>query len=228
MKRSLALFFLILLCNRIGFSQLELGQFYDGDAKPRSDVAWIWTSKNFLCDQDVVIERIDQLQFRVRDHSRFYPPCVMAVEVLPGNHVFTLTYSGWNAYSLKNLEVPIVAKAGENYYVDRRVSYGRNGIGTWEASVSRFSPEEKHVSKLKRTILERSLSVEGVVQSWKFPNLVLTLPGNASTREFRYFMPGGIPDSVKLPWVRLQTGQEVKVFYFPSSPNTAEKVYLKE
>ena len=44
MKRYFALFFLTLLCSRpvLAFGHPEVGQFYDGEAKPRAEVAWVW------------------------------------------------------------------------------------------------------------------------------------------------------------------------------------------
>lgn len=81
MKQSLAFFPLILLFSRPVLAyHIDLGQFHDGQAKPRAEVAWIWMKGDGLH-----VARID--------HSRFKEETAV-VEVLPGKHVLEAYY--WN------------------------------------------------------------------------------------------------------------------------------------
>ncbi|MGA3346684.1 MAG: hypothetical protein ABSC76_17645 [Terracidiphilus sp.] len=204
MKRSLALFFLILLCNRpvLAFGHLEVGQFYDGEAKPRSEVAWIWIKG------DLHVSQIDHSYLQMstdRDASFSMGIFSMAaVEVLPGKHVFTVRYVSDYAWSKgENQEVEIDAKTGENYFLDS----DRKG-NRWSIKTGTFSPKAKEMESLRRKVIERSVSVDGVVQSYesKHGHLVLTVPGSVQSREFRCF-------------AEFKIGQKMRLFYFPSLPN---------
>ncbi len=204
MKRYFALFFLTLICSRpvLAFGKGEVGQFYNGEAKPRAEVAWVWIKG------DLHITQIDHFYLQMStDRDAYFSMGIFsmaAVEVLPGKHVFTVRYVSDYAWSKgENQEVEIDAKAGENYFLNSDRKEDR-----WYVKTGTFSPKAKEMESLKRKIIERSISVDGVIQSYepKHGHLVLTVPGSAQAREFRCLQHSEI-------------GQKIRVFYFPSLPN---------
>jgi hypothetical protein len=204
MKRYFALFFLTLLCSRpvLAFGHPEVGQFYDGEAKPRAEVAWVWIKG------DLHISQIDHFFVQMsNDRDAFFSEGIFfmaAVEVLPGKHVFTVRYASDYAWSMgQNQEVEIDAKAGENYFLNS----DRKG-NRWSIKTGTFSPKAKEMESLSRKVIERSVSVDGVVESYesKHGHLVLTVSETVQSREFRCF-------------AELKIGQKIRLFYFPSLPN---------
>jgi hypothetical protein len=206
MKRSLALFFLILICSRpvLAFGKGELGQFYDGEAKPRAEVAWIWIKG------DLHISQIDHSRVAMYKSTEgvFW---MVAVEVLPGKHFFNVYY--WNngsIWSKENQEVEIDAKAGENYFLSGDTKW--KDPTHWFIKTGTFSPKPNE-ENLRRKLLERPVSVDGVVQNYneKHSHLVLTVPGSVQAREFFCVYTVTI-------------GQKIRVLYFPSMPDMVIKV----
>ncbi len=204
MKRSLALFFLILICSRPVLAN-ELGQFYDGEAKPRAEVAWVWIKG------DLHISRIDhsfvQMSKSRQEIFSLEIFSMAAVEVLPGKHVFEVRYVSSNTWSKgENQEVEIDAKAGENYFLNSDRKEDR-----WYVKTGTYSPKAKEMENLKRKVIESGLSVDGVVQSYdkKHHHLVLAIPGSIQTREF-------------FCGYTVTTGQKIRVYYFPSWPNDVD------
>ena len=147
MKRILALFFLILLCSQPVFAARQdqyLGQFYDGEAKPRAEVAWIWLRTPSLSftknnsDTKVSIHKIDNLPIKMKSRPPDDMAWMRALEVLPGTHIISVSVSG-NGYSLKDIEVQIDAKTGENYFVDADITsrkHSRSELSwTWRPTI---------------------------------------------------------------------------------------------
>jgi len=98
--------------------------------------------------------------------------------------------------------VEIDAKAGENYFLND--GYGRS---EWHLNAGTYSPKAKDIERLRRVVIERPASVDGVVQSWdeKHILLVLAVPGSIQVREFT------------CPFT-LGAGMKVRAFYSPSRP----------
>ncbi|MGA2349205.1 MAG: hypothetical protein ABSF70_02130 [Terracidiphilus sp.] len=213
MKRSLALFFMILLCSRtlLAFGS-GLCQSYDGEARPRAEVAWVWVNDWYV--STLFVDRIDHKQYAMPKAQFTWSMTV--VEVLPGKHVFEVRYYNdatfSKVWSRQSQEVWIDAKAGENYLLK-----GTDKNERWQATITPYNPPEKRIEGLKRVKLEYLVSVDGVVQSWekRHGKLILDLPGGAPTREFKC-------NSI------LQTGQKVRVFYYPSYPNLVLGIQLIE
>jgi hypothetical protein len=210
MKRYFALFFLLLFGCRTGFAfHHDVGQFYDGEARPRAEVAWIWVGPN------VFITRIDNDRLAIPP-SRIELISMKAAEVLPGKHIVTLRYLDMavGVESNEDTNVQIDAAAGQNYLITGKAKVGwKHGNSKWEDTITTFSPIEKDIESLKRVKLERWVSVDSVVQSWEIRhrNLVLALPGGAPAREFKCNF-------------NLQVGQKIRVFFFPSWPAEAMDV----
>jgi hypothetical protein len=243
MKRILALFFLILTCCQPVFAAKQyLGQFYDGEAKPRTEVAWIWKPIYTIKGQtEIAIHQIDHMSIKMISR----PPTDMremkAVEVLPGKHIFTVSYymgniSTGEVYSTNDAEVPIDAKAGENYFIgadmQSHVQWSRLKVkATWTPTVTVYSPTEKDIENLNRVILERPLRVDGVVQSWEHRHLVLTLSGNVHTMDFKFDVWPAAKQRVAFRQQNGKTfsaGQKIRVLYFPSMPEEAVDFYFPE
>lgn len=225
MKRSLALFFLLLLCSRPVFaSQHYLGQFYSGEAKPRAEVAWIWTGIHARGTTKVYFHQIDHICIREisqppAGNNRFAQvknlKSIRAVEVLPGKHIISLGYDDGNARSKGYLEVLIDAKAGENYVIDGVLGSKWAVQEKWNTTLSSYNPDAKEIENLTREIVERSVSVDGFVQSWEHKQLVLTLSGSVPPRKFNCNFT-------------VLAGQKIRVLFFPSSPEDAVYVSLIE
>jgi hypothetical protein len=215
MKRYFALFFLTLLCSQPVLAN-ELGQFYDGEAKPRDEVSWVWIAGSKL-SSGLRVTRIDR---SLVVNSKLSTPDMPVVEVLPGKHVFDVNYFSLSANSWskgETLEVEIDAKAGENYFFNTDINEHRLHVKT-----GTFSPDAKNVKwleKLRREILVRSVSVDGVVQSVEADNqgkigyLILAVPGEIHPRKFIWHWDIAIN--------AINVGQKLRVDYFPSSPGSA-------
>ena len=212
MKRSLVVFFLILLCSWPVFAN-ELGQFYDGEAKPRAEVAWIWIAGSEL-SSGLRVNRIDR---SLIVNSELSTPDMPVVEVLPGKHVFDVNYFSLSANSWSRgeiVEVEIDAKAGENYFLNTDTNEHRLHVKT-----GTFSPNAKNMKwleKLRREVLVRSVSVDGVVQSVEADNhgkieyLILAVPGETQPRKFIWHWD-----------IAINVGQKIRVDYFSSSAGSA-------
>ncbi|MGD0632418.1 MAG: hypothetical protein ABR987_24100 [Terracidiphilus sp.] len=215
MKRCLTLIFLVLLCAQTAFAfRHYVGQFYDGEARPRTDVAWIWI-KN-----DAVIVQIDG--HRIRPSGGSGVPgmfMVHAVEVLPGRHVIWVSFSNGSVHSVQAQEIVIDAKSGENYALgaDAKIAWV-NANSHWNATIAPYTPSEKDLDKIDRTLLERSDSVEGIVQSSTvdkhvlYPWFLLAVPGSPQPRKFSWYF-------------KMKEGQKLHVDYYPSSPDKADYVW---
>ncbi|MGD0858292.1 MAG: hypothetical protein ABR912_03130 [Terracidiphilus sp.] len=214
MKRSLALFFLILLCSQPVLAN-ELGQFYDGEAKPRAEVAWVWIAGSGL-DSGLRVSRIDR---SLVVNSKLSSPDMPVVEVLPGKHVFDVSYLSptFHAWSKETQAVEIDARAGENYSLNSDIKENRLYVKT-----GTFSPkakEMKWLEKLGREVLVRSVSVDGVVQSVEankhgnIEYLILAVPGETQPRKFIWHWDIAIN--------AINVGQKIRVDYFPSRPDSA-------
>jgi len=207
MKRFSALIILILLCSQTAFAfQHYVGQFYDGEARPRTEVAWIWMGTSKAVGK-VYLRGIDHSKISTYSSDYTHFMFLNAVEVLPGKHILTVQYQGLQGISEKDAEVEIDVQAGENYLVDADISTHWNRASSWNTIIKTFSPSAKDIEKLKREKLEHPVSVDGVVQSWepKHQQLLLTVPGSAQPRIFKCNFS-------------LQAGQKIRVFYFPSMP----------
>jgi hypothetical protein len=213
MKRSLPLFFLLLLFS----AQLlhafphDLGQLYDGPAQPRAEVAWIWL------DWQVKVAWIDNHQ--IRRSAQLGLLTTRALEVLPGKHTISVSFDNGSVRSESAIGLEIDAKAGENYLIQsaEKAAWNLKSHGTWNATIDPYTPSEKDVSKLNRVLMERTVGVEGVVQSCEMKKrasmytVQLATPSDPQRREFTWYF------SVK-------EGQKVRVNYYPSSPGEAAYV----
>jgi len=202
-----------------------LGQFYDGEAKARSEVAWVWLGTNLYINQ------IDNTPVKTISLSPIQMEGLRAVEVLPSKHVISVSYSkeGVNLLgptierSMENSEVQFDAKGGETYFIDhvaklkwRGPSLSGQGMhkeGTWHATIAPYNPQAVDAENLQREILERAVSVDGIVQSWEHRHLVLTIPGSVQAR-------------VIYCGFKTEAGQKIRVFYFLSEPGRAVEINL--
>ncbi len=214
MKRCLPHIFLILFCAQTAFAfRHYVGQCYDGEARPRTEVAWIWIKYG------AVIEQIDGQRIRPAIGSgvggMFF---VHAVEVLPGRHVIWVGFENGSVHSVQMQEFVIDAKGGENYFLvaDAKIAW-KNANSHWNAAIEPYTPTEKELDKIDRTVLERSNSVEGIVQSCTmekhalFPSFLLAVPGSPQPRKFTWYF-------------KVKEGQKLHVDYYPSSPDKADIV----
>lgn len=214
MKRSLPLFVLLMLFS----AQLlhafphDLGQLYDGSARPRAEVAWIWL------DWQVKVAWIDNYQ--IRRSAQLGLLTTRALEVLPGKHTISVTFDNGSVRSESTIVLEIDAKAGENYLIQsaEKATWDIKAKSSWNATIDTYTPTEKDISKLNRVLMERSVSMEGVVQSCEMKKhasmytVQLATPSDPQHREFTWYF------SVK-------EGQKVRVSYYPSSPG--EAAYLQ-
>jgi len=219
MKRFSALFFLLLLCSQTVFAlQHYVGQFYDGEAKPRAEVAWIWVGNSHGIAGETNFDGIDGSKISTSHYYVFWK----VIEVLPGKHLVAVSYESVAGRSVSDQQVEIDAKAGENYFIRGETETHWRSSDKWEASVTAFTPAASEIEKLKREKLERSVSVDGVVQSWAHGNLVLSItPGNQS-RKFKVIY------DLRLGQIMKPTGTKVRVFYFPSRPEETASVEVVE
>ena len=226
MKRYLPLFFLIFLCAQPVFSLPHyVGQFYDGEAKPRADVAWIWVGNNPTLGE-VYFDEVDGSKISTSHDYHFWK----AIEVLPGKHVVAVSYEDTVGYSQNDQVLEIDAKAGENYIILGKTKAHWREENQWSSTITAFSPEIKDIEKLKRERLERSVSVDGVVQSWRFQTLVLAIPESNQIRKFKVIYDLRLahiaqPDGTKARFIQ-PAGTKVRVFYFPSRPDETACVVL--
>ncbi len=215
MKRCLTLIFLVLLCAQTAFAfRYYVGQFYDGEARPRVDVTWIWIK------YDAEIVQIDGHRIRPAGGSRA-PGMFMvhAVEVLPGRHVIWVSFNNGSYRAVQAQEIAIDAKGGENYALgaDAKIAW-KNANSRWKATIEPYTSSEKELEKIDRTLLERSDSVEGIVQSCTVEKhglsiwFLLAVPGSPQPRKFTWY-------------VKVKEGQKLHVEYYPSSPDKADYVW---
>jgi hypothetical protein len=229
MKRILPLFFLLLLCSQTVFAlQHYVGQFYDGEARPRAEVAWIWVGNSPGSLGSTHFDGIDGSKISTVHDYHFWK----AIEVLPGKHVVAVSYEDTVGYSQNDQTVEIDAKAGESYIIRGKTEFHWRGGNQWVAGVAAFTPEANEIEKLKREKLERSLSVDGVVQSWRFQTLVLAIPENNQIRKFKVIYDLRVghlaqPDGKKAQFIQ-PVGTKVRVFYFPSRPEETASVKVVE
>jgi hypothetical protein len=220
MKRTLPFLLLGLLCLQPAFAfQHYVGQFYDGEARPRTEVSWIWvgtSSDGFL--GEVSFDGIDHSKISTSHNYNLWK----VLEVLPGKHVVSVSYEDASGRSEKDQEFEIDAKAGENYVIVGKTEFHWKGANKWSSTIATFTPEVKDVEKLKREKLEPSTSVDGVVQSWKHARLVLAIPENAQVREFK------VDYDLRVGQIIQPAGRKVRVFYFPSRPEEAVTVNVIE
>jgi hypothetical protein len=214
MKRSLPLFFLILLFS----AQLlhafphDLGQLYDGPARPRAEVAWIWL------DWQVKVAWIDNYQ--IRRSAQLGLLTTRALEVLPGKHVVAVTFDNGSVRSESTIGLELDAKAGENYLIQgtEKATWNLKKANTWNATIDAYAPSEKDISKLNRVLMERTVGVEGVVQSCEMKKhgymytIQLATPADPQPRTFTWYF-------------NVKEGQKVRVNYYLSSPG--EAAYLQ-
>jgi hypothetical protein len=218
MKRCLTLIILVLLCAHTAFAfRHYVGQVYDGEARPRTDVAWIWIKYG------AVIDQIDGHRIRPALGSgvggMFF---VHAVEVLPGRHVIWVGYNDGSYHALHAQEIVIDAKGGENYVLEATAKIAwKNDNSHWNATISPYTPTEKELDKIDRTLLERSDSVDGIVQSCTVEKhglsiwFLLAVPGSPQPRKFTWYF-------------KVNEGQKLHVDYYPSSPEKADNVWVWE
>jgi hypothetical protein len=229
MKRFFAVFFLILLCHQTVFAlQHYVGQFYEGEAKPRAEVAWIWVGNSPGSLGATHFDGIDGSKISTMHDYHFWK----AIEVLPGKHIVAVSYEDISGYSQNDQMLEIDAKAGESYVILGKTESHWRGGNQWQAGISAFTPEANETGKLKREKLERSESVDGVVQSWAHATLVLSIPASSQTRKFKilYDLRAAHiaqPDGAKARFIQ-PTGTKVRVFYFPSHPEEAATVNVVE
>jgi len=239
MRRLPALLVLVLLCSQPVFAAKHyLGQFYDGAAKPRAEVAWIFVRP------DLRIDQIDHSTVKMVTKTPYQMNEVQAVEVLPGKHIISLSYlkdsvnflGPYTDRSLRNSEVQFEVRGGETYAINYVVKekwhgpsltgQGMHKEGTWNATFTPYSPTVTETQDLGREILECGIDVEGVVQSWEHEKLVLTLTRDNSVREFSVWGSGAWSAS-GANWKvckKLHPGSKIRVLYFPSNPG--EVIYL--
>jgi hypothetical protein len=235
MKRSFTMFILILFFTLPAFSRhYNLGQFYDGEAKPREEVAWVW------CFRAMHIMRIDNNMFSFAPDGVYNMFDTIVVELLPGKHSFLLTYNSGTICSQNSIELQVDVKAGENYElkgnIDIKLFSTKND--KWNPTIEAYSPEPKSVSNLSRKILCPAYYVDGVISSWG-PNrkngpavLVLSMPESNQTKEFitspytDTVQPSNIVTFCYCPCYRPEfVGKKVRVFYFPcNKPENAELI----
>jgi len=227
MKRFSALFILILLCSQTALAyQHYVGQFYDGNAKPRAEVAWIWVGNSPGSLGGTHFDGIDGFKISPVHDYHFWT----AIEVLPGKHVVAVSYEDTVGYSQNDQVLEIDAKAGENYIILGKTEVHWREKNQWSSTITAFTPESNDIEKLKREKLERSVSVDGVVQSWRFQTLVLAIPESNQTRKFKVIYDlrlGHIaqPDGTKARFIQ-PAGAKVRVSYFPSRPDETASVIL--
>jgi hypothetical protein len=136
MKRLLALVFLVAAfsLSGIAWSRSDLKQFYDGEARPRSEVAWIWF------DSNVSLYGVDDVHV-----IKLRPPCLVTLdiaELLPGKHTVWVGYlSGGGSRSRSQLPLEVDLKAGENYQVKANVKAHLKGDSEWHPTITAFSPK---------------------------------------------------------------------------------------
>jgi len=188
----------------------DLGQLYDGPALSRAQVAWIWL------DWQVKVSWIDN--YKIRRSAQLGLLTTRALEVLPGKHIISVSFDNGNVHSEAPIRLEIDAKAGENYVIQSEETANWMKKSTWNATIVADIPNEKDISKLKRVLMERTVSVEGIVQSAGLkdkylPYFLLAVAGDSQPRKFMWL------------WA-MKVGQKLHVDFFPSSP--AEAAYVSE
>ena len=227
MKRYFALFFLMLFGSQTVFAiQHYVGQFYDGEAKPRAEVAWIWVGNSHGALGSTHFDEIDHSKISTSHDYHLWK----AIEVLPGKHMVAVSFEDISGYSQNDQVLEIDAKAGENYIILGKTELHWRGENQWSSTISAFIPETNDIEKLKREKLERSVSVDGVVQSWRSQTLVLAIQESNQIRKFKaiYDLRLGhiVQQDGKKAQVMQPAGAKVRVFYFPSRPEEAARVIL--
>jgi hypothetical protein len=147
MRKPFVLLVLILMCAAsamAGMHRYDLRQFYSGEARPRSEVVWIWL------DYDVIITDLDGASFTKPPAPQ--NPCFgnfHIVEVLPGKHEMWVVYSdpSFGVHSQYKMPLSIDAKAGENYQIKPNYKAKWVGKGQWNPTIEPFTPDAKNVSK---------------------------------------------------------------------------------
>jgi len=147
MKRQLAILLAILMSSTAGVAKMhryDLRQCYDGEAKPRAEVVWIWL------DFDVSITGLDGLP--LTKPPRPQNPCLgnlHIAELLPGKHQIMVHYydPSFGVYAESSVPLSIDGKAGENYQVKANYKAHFVGKSRWNPTIEAFTPEAKNVSR---------------------------------------------------------------------------------
>lgn len=230
MKRSLPLFFLLLLSVQPCFAIRHfLGQFYDGAARPHTEVTRIWLRIN------VDIRRVDGHILRITNPRQRVGPSgtgmdyLGTIEMLPGKHVLMVGYNDGSVHSTQSQEIDIDAKGGENYSVSIKAKIAwKDKNSKWDAAIESFTPSEHDANNFDPVLVEGTETVDGVVQSVEagkhgyLKSFVLSAQGESSPRSYKREEPG--LDGTQL-FQPLKEGLKVRVEYFPSSPGEAYLVW---
>jgi hypothetical protein len=147
MRKQLVFLVLILICASsavAGMHRYDLRQFYSGEARPRSEVVWIWL------DFDVHIGELDGVAVTAPP-PKPQNPCFgnfHIAELLPGKHEIWVSYSdsmGVQSTSYQSLSID--AKAGENYQIKPNYKAKWVGKGQWNPTIEPFTPDAKNAGK---------------------------------------------------------------------------------
>jgi hypothetical protein len=229
MTRAFRMFILLSLFTLPAFAQRTLGQFYDGEAKPRKDVAWIW------CARQMHIMRIDNNMFSFATDDVYNMFDSIVVELLPGKHSILLAYNSGATMSKIASELQVDIKGGEDYEIKGNLD---TKLSKWHPTMEAHSPTPKSVSALSRKTPCLAHYVDGVIGSWGPTRkngpavLVLTIPESNQTRDF---ITSAHTDTVQAsnsqtfsycPCHRPEfVGKKVRVFYFPcNKPDNPELI----
>jgi hypothetical protein len=230
MKRSLPLFFLLLLSVQPSFAIRHfLGQYYEGEAKPRTEVTRIWLQV------DVDIRRIDDHVLRAKDPKQRFGLLgtgmdhLRTIEVLPGKHIVMVGYDNGSVHSTQSQEIHIDAKGGEDYSlsVNRKAAW-KDKNEKWDAAIASFTPSEHDAENFDPVVLEGTEIIDGVVQSVEagkhgyIKSFALSVRGESSPRIYKREAPG--LDGTQL-FQPLKEGLKIRVEYFPSGPGEAYIVW---
>jgi hypothetical protein len=147
MKKQLAVLVLMLICGVSAVAKAhryDLRQFYDGAAKPRAEVVWIWLEYN------VSITGLDGLP--LTKPPRPQNPCLgnlHIAELLPGKHQILVHYydPSFGVYAESSIPLSIDGKGGENYQVKANYKARIAGKSRWNPTIEAFTPDAKNVSK---------------------------------------------------------------------------------
>jgi len=147
MRKQFVVLVLILMCATsavAGMHRYDLRQFYSGEARPRSEVVWIWL------DFDVHISDLDGGP--VTKPPTPQNPCFgnfHIAELLPGKHEIWVFYSdpSFGVNSAYKMPLSIDAKGGENYQIKPNYKAKWVGKGQWNPTIEPFTPDAKNVGK---------------------------------------------------------------------------------
>ena len=146
MKRLAIFTVSTLLCSMLASAvmRFHVRQLYDGEARPRSEVVWIWL------DHDVHITDLDNTP--LTKPTRPVTPCrgnLLIAELVPGKHVISIGYNDTarNTYSHYKLSLEIDAKAGEDYQVHSNSTFQLLREGKWSPTIAAFALDSRRSAK---------------------------------------------------------------------------------